>query len=610
MSIKVHTKTHQEIELYRASYALVIGNGNYTKWPSLPGALQDVEEVKDVLETHGFNVTLKTDLNKRKFEESLAEFVLESGKDEDSRLLFYYAGHGNTRKSVTGEDLGYLVMVDAPSSASDKVGLEIASIDMSSLVTQTKKIQARHVLFMFDSCFSGTIFDVREQLQRPEGITDNIKYPVRQFITAGRSGEIVPDRSYFKEAFLDIIQGRVQEPFPDGYITGEELGYYLKHKVPEYIDGQNPQYGKIREPSLEKGDFVFVLPQTNNYNRKLETVVPLTVTSVPNGATVYVDAIRVGTTPLHSHQIDTGIDQEKVIKIGLELSGYKSRVKKVTLMGGQPFEWNISLEEMLAQPDLQPIIVGNDGTEMVLIPAGQFDTTWDEVEVYSLNLYVDAFYMDKYEVTNAQYKKFIDANPQWQKNHILDIYHNGYYLDYWNDNNYPTGEDDYPVTHVSWYAAMAYAVWAKKRLPTEAEWDRAGRGGLVDRSYPWGNAIDPSKANYDGNFDGPTPVGDYPANGYGLYDMSGNVWEWCLDAHEYSVDYRGRIRSDPKPISGTDIINLTDNFCKVKSSTERVMRGGSWDNFAYDVMVGRRHGLEPTFAYGKLGFRCVKPVNS
>ena len=196
---------------------------------------------------------MKTDLNKREFEESLAEFVFESGKDEDSRLLFYYAGHGDTRKSVTGEDLGYLVMVDAPSSASDKVGLEIASIDMSSLVTQAKKIQACYVLFMFDSCFSGTILDVREQLQRPEGITDSIKYPVRQFITAGRSGESVPDRSYFKKAFLDLIQGRVREPFPDGYITGEELGYYLKHKVSEYIDGQNPQYGKIRDPCLDKG---------------------------------------------------------------------------------------------------------------------------------------------------------------------------------------------------------------------------------------------------------------------------------------------------------------------------------------------------------------------
>ena len=247
---------------------------------------------------------------------------------------------------------------------------------------------------------------------------------------------------------------------------------------------------------------------------------------------------------------------------------------------------------------------------MVLIPAGRFHTTWHEVEVYPMDLYVDTFYMDKYEITNAQYKKFIDANPQWRKGSILDKYHNGYYLDYWDGNNYPTGKDDYPVTHVSWYSAMAYAAWAGKRLPTEAEWDRAARGGLVDRYYPWGNAIDPSKANYDGNFDGPTPVGDYPPNGYGLYDMSGNVWEWCLDAHKYYVTSRGRMYSDPKPIQETEITNLMHSFRKVKNSTERVLRGGSWDNFSYDVQVGRRHGLEPTFAYGKLGFRCVKPIST
>ena len=134
MSIKIRTNTHQEIELYKASYALIVGNGNYTHWDSLPGALQDVKEVKDVLEAHGFDVTLETDTNKVDFERALAEFALESGKDENSRLLFYYAGHGHTRKAANGQDLGYLVMVDAPTSDMDEVGFEVASVDMSSLV--------------------------------------------------------------------------------------------------------------------------------------------------------------------------------------------------------------------------------------------------------------------------------------------------------------------------------------------------------------------------------------------------------------------------------------------------------------------------------------------
>ncbi len=609
MSIKVYTNTNQEIELYKASYALVIGNGNYTDLSPLPGALQDVEEVKDVLETHGFDVTLKTDLNKRKFEKALAEFVFESGKDEDNRLLFYYAGHGYTQKAVNGEDLGYLAMVDAPSSATDKIGLEITSVDMSSLVTQSKKIQAHHVLFMFDSCFSGTILDVRDELQIPEGISDSIKHPVRQFITAGRGDETVPDHSYFKEVFLDLIQGRFNETFFDEYITGEGLGYYLKNQVPQYNKAQHPQYGKIQDPKLNKGDFVFVLPKANNNQDELETITTLTVTSVPNDAIVYVDNAVIGRTPMHEHQIDTGIIGEKKIVIGLELSGYKSLIKKVSVIGGKPFAWNVSLEEMLAQSNIPSTIVGKDSAEMELIPAGEFHMIGNSyADRLSMSVYVDAFYMDKYEVTNAQYKMFVDDNPEWQKDQIQEKHHNGYYLDYWYGNDYPNGEDNYPVTHVSWYSAMAYAVWAEKRLPTEAEWDRAGRGGLVDQSYPWGNAIDPSKANYDGNFNGPTPVGNYPANGYGLYDMSGNVWEWCLDAHSYDILPSGRMYTILTPISELEITTLLHDFTNIKSSLERVLRGGSWDNFAHDVRVGRRHGLEPTFTYGKLGFRCVKPI--
>jgi hypothetical protein len=93
----------------------------------------------------------------------------------------------------------------------------------------------------------------------PKSISDSVQYPVRQFITAGRANEPVPDQSVFKQAFLDLLEGRDSEPIPDHYITGEELGLYLKTKVPQYNPGQHPQYGKIKDPRLDKGDFVFVL---------------------------------------------------------------------------------------------------------------------------------------------------------------------------------------------------------------------------------------------------------------------------------------------------------------------------------------------------------------
>jgi len=259
LKLTVKTPKGNRIDLYRDSYALVIGNSNYSNgWEPIPGAIRDVNEVATALEKHGFTVLLKTDLTKEKFSRALNEFSLKYGRDKDNRLLFYYAGHGFTQQMATGEELGYLVMVNAPLPEADLIGFSLSSVDMQSLITQAKIIRARHVLFMFDSCFSGSIISMRERVI-PKSISDSVKYPVRQFITAGRANEPVPDQSVFKQAFLDLIEGRDSEPIPDHYITGEELGLYLKTKVPQYNPSQHPQYGKIKDPRLDKGDFVFVL---------------------------------------------------------------------------------------------------------------------------------------------------------------------------------------------------------------------------------------------------------------------------------------------------------------------------------------------------------------
>ena len=215
----------------------------------------------------------------------------------------------------------------------------------------------------------------------------------------------------------------------------------------------------------------------------------------------------------------------------------------------------------------------NPYTDMVLIPAGPFQmgsNTGDSDEKPVHTVYVDAFYMDIHEVTNAQYKQFVDANPQWRQARIPTYYHDGEYLKHWNGNNYPTGKGDHPVVYVSWYGAMAYAQWARKRLPTEAEWEKAARGGLVGRKYPWGNSIGPSQANYGSHVGDTTTVGSHPPNKYGLYDMAGNVWEWCLDGDE-----KGR-----NPI--------------IDPIPRRVANRSWWE--------------QPTFSSNDVGFRCVRAV--
>ncbi|MCZ6678648.1 MAG: SUMF1/EgtB/PvdO family nonheme iron enzyme, partial [Candidatus Poribacteria bacterium] len=192
------------------------------------------------------------------------------------------------------------------------------------------------------------------------------------------------------------------------------------------------------------------------------------------------------------------------------------------------------VEQILRALGLPPELVYRNGSiyseksnaEMVWIPAGEFqmgDNGGDDDERPVHTVYLSAFYMDKYEVTNTQFKQFIDAKPRWRKDRIRTEYHDGEYLLAWNGNTYWSGKAGHPVVYVSWYAAMAYAQWSGKRLPTEAEWEKAARGGLVGVTYPWGNTIDRTKANYDYHVGDTTPVGRYPANGYGLYDMVGNV---------------------------------------------------------------------------------------
>ncbi len=350
------------------------------------------------------------------------------------------------------------------------------------------------------------------------------------------------------------------------------------HKVEVKGDAYVPE---VHESVFISRDQTEVL--TGSLERMMGT---LRVISTPPEAHITVDGKDHGPTP-NIIRLSTGSYKLKLTK-----EDFRDYEETVTIVWDKTVVRNVELPTGPA-----PSITGKDGALMMLIPAGEFqmgsNDYKDEKPVHTV--YLDDFYMDVYEVTNAQYKKFVDANPQWRRDRIGRKYHDGDYLKDWNGNNYPNNKADHPVVYVSWYATNAYAQWAGKRLPTEAEWEKAARGGLVGKKYPWGDSLTHDDANYPGTggkdrWDGTSPVGSFAPNGYGLYDMAGNVWEWCADWHEedYYTDRSARNPTGPR------------------AGTSRVLRGGSWYYyFPNDLRVANRLNLTSTGTYYGIGFRCV-----
>jgi formylglycine-generating enzyme required for sulfatase activity len=307
---------------------------------------------------------------------------------------------------------------------------------------------------------------------------------------------------------------------------------------------------------------------------------------------------------------------------------------------------------------------------MVLIPGGTFDmggdndqASPDEYPKHSVQ--VSSFYIDITEVTNAQFKKFVDATgyittaerkPDWEElkksvppgttkppdsllvaaslvfkpsNGPVDLNEYSQWWSWvkganWKNPEGPgsniIGKENYPVVQVSWDDAIAYCKWAGKRLPTEAEWEFASRGGLVNNIYPWGNehvnAGSPKANTWEGKFpylnekkDGymiAAPVKSFAPNGYGLYDMAGNVWEWCSDWYNYDYYKDLENKQTINPPGPQKSFDPQDPY-----TPKRSLRGGSFlcnEAYCSGYRVARRMKSSPDTGLQHTGFRCVKDI--
>jgi len=258
LSLKINKPTGEgkEIQLYKESHALLIGVSDYTNgWPDLESIPGEMTTLEEALISQGFDVEKVLNPNSRQLSDAFENFVDRYGYDKDNRLLFFFSGHGHSRKD--GKK-GYIVPSDAPLPITDEVGFLSKAVGMSKILTWARQIESKHALFLFDSCFSGTIFKTRALPKTAPHISSDIAKPVRQFITAGSAEEEVPARSIFVPSFARALHGE-GDLNNDGYVTGTELGMYLHNKVTSYNSGQTPQYGKIRDPDLDEGDFVILV---------------------------------------------------------------------------------------------------------------------------------------------------------------------------------------------------------------------------------------------------------------------------------------------------------------------------------------------------------------
>jgi hypothetical protein len=249
------TNGHLIRSFYTGSYALLIGESKYNNgWSNLEAIPGELQQVENLLTAKCFHVERSMNLKADALGKRIETFINDYGFDENNRLLFFYSGHGHTRKD---KDKGYLVPTDAPNPYFDEKGFLQKALSMNQILTWARRIEAKHALFVFDSCFSGTVFKGKEP-EMPRQISQAAKLPVRQFITAGSADETVPAKSVFTPAFIDALRFGWGDLYKDGYVTGEELGLYLKNKVPQHAN-QTPQYGKIKDYDLSRGDFVFLV---------------------------------------------------------------------------------------------------------------------------------------------------------------------------------------------------------------------------------------------------------------------------------------------------------------------------------------------------------------
>ncbi|UCH82019.1 MAG: SUMF1/EgtB/PvdO family nonheme iron enzyme [Nitrospiraceae bacterium] len=603
--VTVTSQKGESIYLYSDYYALVVGVSTYDKWPDLPDATQNAAEVSSFLRKTGFRVRLMTDPTSLELKKAFEELVREGGDNVDIGMLFYFAGHGETRNLPDGSKLGWIIPSDCPPIDEDSEAFSRKAISMSEIERYSKRILSKHVLMLFDAFLSGVVFKVETPFL--EEFTLRNALPVRQYIIAGSDKDSSANRHLFHRLLLKGLREDA-DMIADGFITGSELGVYLLSMISNITsDTQHPQYGKHNHISLAQGDFVFDMSRKALLTGRLflETKpddTHIRILNVPDSFSQGIE-LKPGTYTLEFSR--SGYDKKTV---RLDLSAGEDRVLSIALdKQGREIQNGLGMKFMLIKP----------GSFTMGSPDEEHDTFHDEV-LHKVTL-TEPFYLQTTEVTVGQFRKFVkntgfrteaeNGNGCW-----ISKQDSGWKIDRnssWDNpgswNSHTNRQmDQHPVTCISWNDVIAFINWLNRRdegtyrLPSEAEWEYAARAGSTS-PFAFGKCLSSDHANFGSPgpefshcrdefkvYRGmPVLAGTLSPNKWGIYNMHGNVSEWCSD---WYGSYPSKPSQNPKGPS---------------SGTERVIRGGHWRASAYASRSARRTSFKPDFASDVIGFRLI-----